>query len=617
MNRISFLVLTPLADHLWQSTVFAAGVWLITLLLKKSPARVRYGLRLTASVKFLLPFSLFVSLGGLLPRAKEALPRAQISLYASIYTSGDAISQPLAGFRPTSGSVRVVHEDSWGYLTLIFLVWLVGAAVAASVWYLRGRQISRIRCRAIEAPSGREAMMMRRVGPGSAIPLLLTEEHVEPAIVGILRPVLLWPVLLSKRLDDGQMEAILRHEMLHVSRRDNMTMAVHMLVETLFWFHPMVWWMERRLIEERERACDEAVMEAGTDAKIYAGSILQACRFCLELPMPGTAGISGAELNGRIRSIMNFQTANLSYLAKILLSASTLLAVAVPVMYGIVRATPFYGQILHSQGPMPSFEVATIKPWSPPRPAPSVVGSAPGERPRVALVAPVGPLKRVTSRPHFIGQVSLLIMSAYGLPYSAEKNRVIGGPEWMRSQSDRYEISAKIDDSMFATMQKMSPVDQQRQVSLMQQSLLQSRFGMKAHIERRELPIYALVPAKDGPRLTEAAADDTNQLSYVPDAQGAVLTAKAISLQEFTQAPFLGGVDRIVVDQTGLHGKYTFVLKWNSRMGKLAPDEPGEIGNEYPDIFTAVREQLGLRLVPTKGPVDVLVIDHIDRPTEN
>jgi bla regulator protein BlaR1 len=71
------------------------------------------------------------------------------------------------------------------------------------------------------------------------------------------------------------MEAILRHEMLHVFRRDNLAMAMHMLVETVFWFHPMVWRMECRLIEERERACDEAVIEAGTDAEVYADSILQ------------------------------------------------------------------------------------------------------------------------------------------------------------------------------------------------------------------------------------------------------------------------------------------------------------------------------------------------------
>jgi bla regulator protein blaR1 len=616
MNSTVSTLWTPLADHLWQSTVFAAAVWLMTLLLRKSRARIRYGLWLTASAKLLLPFSLLVSMGSLLPQRTKALSPARTPLYAGFYASGDAMSQPFANLRPAPGREREMHEGTWSYPAVLLLVWLSGAAVVAFMWFLRGRQVTRIRRRAVEVPWGREAMMLRRVSSGKAVPVLLTDECVEPGIFGILRPVLIWPVELSGRLNDGQMEAILRHEMLHVFRRDNLAMAMHMLVETVFWFHPMVWWMECRLIEERERACDEAVMEAGTDAEVYADSILQACRFCLESPLPYFAGISGAELNGRIRSIMNFRVMNLSFAAKILLQTSALLAVALPVMYGMVRVTPFYGQILQAQGSLPSFEVATIKPWSPPRPAPSVVGSAPGEGPKIVLEVPVGPPKRVTDRAHFIGQVSLLIMSAYGIPMSAE-NRLVGGPEWMRSQSDRYEINAKIDEAILAAIQKMSPIDQQRQVSLMQQSLLQSRFGLKAHIERRELPIYALVPVKDGARLIEAAADDTSQLSYVPDAQGAVLTAKATDLQEFSQAPFLRGVDRIVVDQTGLHGRYNFVLKWSSPMGRSAADAPGEIENEYPDIFTAVREQLGLRLVPTKGPVEVLVIDHIQRPTEN
>jgi uncharacterized protein (TIGR03435 family) len=612
MNSIVSALWVPLADHLWQSTLFAAAVWLMTFLLRKSRARIRYGLWLTASVKLLLPFSLLVSIGSLLPLRTKAPSPAQTQLYAGFYASGDAMSQPLVNLRPVPGGEREMHEGTWIYPVVLLLVWLSGAAVVTFVWFLRGRRVIRMRRRAVEVPWGREAMMLRRVGSGKAVPVLLTDECVEPGIVGTLRPALIWPIELSDRLNDGQMEAILRHEMLHVHRRDNLAMAIHMLVETVFWFHPMVWQMECRLIEERERACDEAVMDAGTEAEVYAASILQACRFSLESPLPSFAGISGAELNGRIRSIMNFRAMNLGFAAKMLLQVSALLAVALPVMYGMVRVTPFYGQILQTQGPPPSFEVATIKPWSPSGPPPSFVGGALGEVPKVVLVAPTGPPKRATSRPHFIGQVSLLIMSAYGIPVSAE-NRVIGGPEWMRSQSDRYEVNAKIDESAFEAMQKMSPVDQQRQVSLMQQSLLRSRFGLKAHIETRELPIYALVPDKAGAHLIAATAGEKPQLSYAPDAHGAVITAKAADLQEFSQVPFLSGIHRIVVDQTGLYGRYNFVLKWSSRMGQDA----GDGLDEYPDIFTAVREQLGLRLVPTKGPVDVLVIDHIERPTPN
>lgn len=607
MNGTPSALWTPLVDHLWQSTLFTAAVWLTTLLLRKNHARVRYGLWLTASVKMLLPFALLVSAGSLLPRRTTPLSQTQTQLYADFYVSGDAMSQPFVNRQPVPGQGRNLHQGTSSYPTMLLLIWLTGAAIVAFRWFLRARQVARIRERAVEASSGREVTMLLRLSPAEAIRVLLTDERIEPGIVGMLRPVLLWPIELSDKLNDGHMEAILRHEMLHASRRDNLAMALHMLVETLFWFHPMVWWMERRLIEEREQACDEAVLEAGTEAEVYADGILRACRFCLESPLPCVAGISGAELNRRIRAIVSFRPANLSFAAKILLPASALLAIALPVMYGLVRVTPFYGQILQAQGPLPSFEVATIKPWSPPAPPP----------PGLVMVAPIGPPRKVTNPVHFIGQASILIMSAYGLPISAQKDRIVGGPDWMRSQSDRYEINAKIDDSTFAVMQAMSSGDQQHQVALMQQALLQSRFGMKAHIERRELPVYALVLAKDGAKLSEAEPNDTKKLFLSPDAQGAVLTAKAVSLQEFSQAPFLGPIDRLVVDQTGLHGKYNFVLKWNSRTGQSASDGSGELVNEYPDIFTALREQLGLRLVPTKGPVEVLVIDHIERPTAN
>ncbi|MCU1322726.1 MAG: hypothetical protein JWM43_2375 [Acidobacteriaceae bacterium] len=389
MNSIVAALWRPLSDHLWQSTVFAAVVWLMTFLLRKSRAHIRYRLWLAASVKLLLSFSLLVSMGSLLPRRSQAPSQLQTELYAGFYASGYAIGRPPMSLRPVSRHGEEMHKGTWSYPAVLLLVWLSGAAAVAFVWFLRGRRVIRMRGRAVEVPLGREAMMLRRVSSGRAVPVLLTDECVEPGIVGILRPTLIWPVELSDRLNDGQMEAILRHEMLHIYRRDNLAMAMHMLVETVFWFHPMVWQMERRLIEERERACDESVMEAGTEAEVYADGILQACRFCVESPLLNYAGISGAELNMRIRSIMNFRVIKLSFAAKMLLQVSALLAIALPVMYGMVRATPFYGQILHAKEPLPSFEVATVKPWSPSGPPPSVVGGAPGDVPKVVLVAPV------------------------------------------------------------------------------------------------------------------------------------------------------------------------------------------------------------------------------------
>ncbi len=92
--------------------------------------------------------------------------------------------------------------------------------------------------------------------------------RLEPGVFGILRPVLLLPEGITDRLTPAQLEAVIAHELCHVRRRDNLTAAIHMVVETVFWFHPLVWWIRARLVEERERACDEEVLRAGRPARL-------------------------------------------------------------------------------------------------------------------------------------------------------------------------------------------------------------------------------------------------------------------------------------------------------------------------------------------------------------
>ena len=122
---------------------------------------------------------------------------------------------------------------------------------------------------------------------------------------GILRPVLLWPRDIDMRLDDAQVHAILAHELAHVRRRDNLTAAMHMFVEAVFWFHPLVWWIGARLVDERERACDEEVVRLGNDPHVYAESILKTCQFYVESPLTCVPGVTGSDLKKRIERIMS------------------------------------------------------------------------------------------------------------------------------------------------------------------------------------------------------------------------------------------------------------------------------------------------------------------------
>jgi uncharacterized protein (TIGR03435 family) len=296
---------------------------------------------------------------------------------------------------------------------------------------------------------------------------------------------------------------------------------------------------------------------------------------------------------------------------KVTLAVLGLLAVA-PMAFGIVRLIPMYGQILHATGPLPSFEVATIKPWrrppTPPPPSPPSPSDVAAPNPALPdKIAPINAGGQTTDRVHSILTARLLIAFAYNVPFGFERIRVVGGPDWLGS--DDYEIQAKIEDSLYAAMQKMTPAQQREQVNLMEQSLLADRFKLKVHFETRELPMFALMIAKGGPKLTPAKDGESSRLSVRQNE----MTATAISVDEWIHSPFLGG--RVVVDQTGLKEKYDFTLTWSEP--SLTSGAAQENGTDAPSLFTAVQEQLGLKLIPTHGPVEVIVVDDIEKPSAN
>ena len=294
---------------------------------------------------------------------------------------------------------------------------------------------------------------------------------------------------------------------------------------------------------------------------------------------------------------------------KKVLAAFGFLAVAAPIAFGIVRMVPMYGQILHADGPLPSFEVVTIRPWRrPPDPPPPPPYGITAPNPALPdKIAPINAGGQTTDRVHSILSARLLIAFAYKVPFGFERSRVLGGPDWLGS--DDYEIQAKIEDSLYAAMQTMNPAQQREQVDLMEQSLLADRFKLKVHFETREMPAYALGIAKGGPKLSPAKDGESSRLSVRQNE----MTATAITVDQWIHSPFLGG--RVVVDQTGLKGKYDFTLTWSEQ--SVASGTGQESGSDAPPLFTAVQEQLGLKLVPTKVPVEVIVVDHVERPSEN
>jgi TonB family protein len=321
---------TALANHVWQSTLFAIVIAVFTLALRKNRASLRHHLWLTASLKFLVPFSLLVSLGGRL-----ATLHSSADPQPAFYFVLQAMSQPFHQGQDAQSLLR--------WLTaMIAILWLSGFATVTGLWWSRWRQVSAAIRGGAPVSSGRIVEILRRVemsaGFQSPISLRSSQTSLEPGIFGIRRPLLLWPARISQHLEDAHVEAILAHEVQHVLRHDNLAATMHMVVEAIFWFHPVVWWLGARLVVERERACDEAVLGLGNRPEIYAESILKTCEFCVGSPLALVSGVTGADLKQRIVRIMTQRSVDkLGFLQKLLLVAMGTGAVAAPIIAGLIR----------------------------------------------------------------------------------------------------------------------------------------------------------------------------------------------------------------------------------------------------------------------------------------
>jgi uncharacterized protein (TIGR03435 family) len=198
--------------------------------------------------------------------------------------------------------------------------------------------------------------------------------------------------------------------------------------------------------------------------------------------------------------------------------------------------------------------------------------------------------------------LNFLIKFAYRL----NARQVVGGPAWL--DTEEYDIVAKPEGESSLTMSQLRP---------MVQRLLEDRFKLTFHREQRKLPVYALVVGKNGARLKKSEADPAG-LPGVQVQGASALTISAtnntmLGLAAVLQMSF---VDRPMVDHTGLAGKYDFTLRFTPDLatpsGSLTNDP-----NAPPDLFTAIQEQLGLKLEAVQAPAEVLVVDHIERPSEN
>ena len=448
--------LSTIANHLWQSTLIAGFAGLLTLALRKNTARLRYWVWVCGSVKFLVPFSFLMAIGGRLEWRTAPVIAPNVSLVMH------QVSQPFSAVTVSTPVLVTAPPAPNLLLPILIAVWLCGLIGIATSWFLRLWRVSG----AVRAGSPVEL--------GLGIQAVSSPAFLEPGIFGLFRQVLLLPDGILEHLSPQQWRSVVAHELCHARHRDNLIAAVQMLIEAVFWFHPLVWWVGERIFQERERACDEEVLRLGNEPRTYAEGILKVCELYLESPVACIAGVSGSNVRKRIQEIMSRQVGvRLTVAGRVILATAAVAAVSLPIAVGLLHPAALRAQSTAPSGP--KFAVASIKPVTPDsdhfmfgvRPMPGGAISA----------------ANVT--------LKFLIQSAYGL----QDYQVSGGPGWM--ETERYNIEAKPDSPTgFNVWREML------------KSLLADRFQLTFHRETKEFPAYALVLARKdgklGPGLVES-----------------------------------------------------------------------------------------------------------------
>ena len=592
-------------NHLWQSTLFAVVVGFLLRGFTKNHARVRYWLWFCASIKFLLPFSLLVAIGGALPWTLATTPAP--SAFSSVITQ---IGQPFLdnGLPGPAPGVPTSHTTS-GLALATLAIWICGTAAVLRIRFTTWRRIRR-------ALRTSTPIHFDHIALPAGVQMRTTSSVLEPGVVGFWHPVILIPAGIDRHLTPSQLEAVLAHEICHIRRRDNLLAALHMLVETVFWFHPLVWWIGGRLVDERERACDEEVLRLHRAPRIYAEGIIRVCERYVDARLACVAGVSGSDLKRRIEAIMSDEAAeHVSPWKKIILVSAAVATTAIPIVIGTFDAPRLQAQ---AQTPASvvsdfTFDTASVK-----RNLSKAQGSTFNAQAEGWITA-----TNVTA--------AMLIRFAYDLPGF----QVSGGPDWVYSET--FDVTARADGNPSLASKRV-----------MLRRLLAERFKLGTHTEKRELPIYALTLARGdrklGPQLrptnTDCSRVDQPTLftlvgpapsggppacgyfgfspsTNLPSGRGGLafrgLTMPALALK------LIPMVRRTVVDDTGLPGYFDADFDFLAELPPPPPPPgvPSPWSEPFVSVFTVFSEQLGLKLDSRRGQVDMLVIDRAELPAEN
>jgi uncharacterized protein (TIGR03435 family) len=601
MNEIQFAVLpqfaapwiqrlaSTLLHFVWQGALIGALYAGVRLLLGRSrSAEFRYLLACAALLAMAIaPLATFAWLGA------TATVQSVMPVVGSLASS--SVSTNESWLSPITAIPWRDNATSW-----IVLVWFSGVLLLfarhAGAWLVASRMRSlqvRPAPREWQNRLDRLGIRLRVARPTR---LLISAAVQVPTVVGWLRPLVLVPVGALTGMAPELIEGLLAHELAHIRRYDYPVNLMQGIIEAALFYHPAVWWLSNHIRMERELCCDDIAAATCGDNLIYARALAELETYRPVRLNPALAA-NGGSLKDRIARLLGL-SGSASPLCAPAPGASGSLAIAILAAVVLFTAVRSYAQpTIVAASSLPSFEVASIRP------------SDPDSQLKIDFAA--GGRLIVTH-----ATLRFLIKIAYDI----SDDQIAGGPGWMNSA--RFDVQGKPAVATAGDPQTMTK-DQillfHEPIRLRLQRLLADRFQLELRKESKPMPIFALVTAKNGPKMKRDS--ETGDAEMTTGSGRGILTAKRADMASLARFLSEGQTGRPVVDMTGLTGKFDFRLEWTpdpSLNGPMAPNvqqpvaDPGGIS-----IFTALQQQLGLRLDPRTGTSDYVVVTRAEMPSAN
>jgi uncharacterized protein (TIGR03435 family) len=616
-----------LLHFLWQGAI-VAGIAAVALR-SLSSAQWRYAVACTALLAML---AAPLVTAGVLSGRDDASISLQGSPTAAVATApvASVLSESIRPLltAPTDGANSSVSPfEPRSLMPLVVTAWLAGVALllarlAGGCWRVR-----RLRAFVFTEPVSRwqaaADAIARRLRLTRPIMIVDSDRVDTPTVIGWLRPIVILPIAAMSNLAPVQVDAILAHELAHIRRHDFLVNLLQTAAETLLFYHPAVWWISGRIRAEREHCCDDVAVEVCGDPVTYAEALTElAARSLTTAPLALAA--TGGSLLARVRRLLHVSPDATARTSSRMLVAG--LAVALVIVVGTVRAitvaqSPDTSGGRNDDGRFGPRDVNRLLGFELfPGPEPWPPGDPRGARAWGVTV------RYATGEMPIMGSTARnLIRDAYG----TRDMSIVNAPRWL----DEETFDLSIDSPLTVAAGIADP----ESVNASLRELFDRHLGLVVHREQRELPVYALVKANADGRLGPNIAPSTNDCFDARDPGRRVLSrrvcgiednltgirAASVTFAEFAAAmrPTTPLAPKLpLVDRTGLTGRYDFRLRFG-----LLPI--AAIGSRYPFVGaaiaplgfrsfdSAVEEQLGLTLHKTTAPFEVLVIDHIQRPS--